>query len=102
MIFSIDGGGVVTIHLPTDGRESGSAAELETGGEVRLPFSYELDAAPRFERFFFVAADEPFSLAPVLSRARELARTGDAAKGTLELGDTFALTDLPLLKDGTR
>ena len=100
LIFSIDGNGVVTVHLPSDGRVAGAAAALETNGEVHLPFSYELDAAPRFERFFFVAAPQPFPVEPVLAVARQLARSQAAADLPLQLGEGFGVADIALLKDG--
>jgi len=62
LIFSVDGGGVVTMH--TDG-----AAPLEPEGRVALARSYELDDAPDFERFFFVSGEQPFEAEPVIDAA---------------------------------
>jgi hypothetical protein len=56
-VLSIDGSGRVTFHLPERG---GRAAALQAGGEITLPQSYQLDAAPQFERFLLVAGNEPF------------------------------------------
>jgi hypothetical protein len=56
-VVSADGTGHVTYHLPP---VAGPAVRLRTDGETVLPSAYELDAAPRFERFLFVASDEPF------------------------------------------
>ncbi len=67
-VVSVDGGGHVTFHLPT---AAGPAARLRTDGEIALPASYELDAAPGFERFVFVVGDEPFDASSV----------GDVARG---------------------
>lgn len=50
-IFSIDGAGQMTWHYPTD-REG--VLPLHQGREVLLPTSYQLDNAPRFEKFFLV------------------------------------------------
>lgn len=74
MIFSIDGSGTVTLHFPQTGRD---AAALESGGEVVLPYSYELDNAPRFERFYFVTADKDFPLDEILNIARNAVRRGN-------------------------
>jgi len=62
-VLSLDGAGKVTFHLPSDG--AAKAAPLGTRGEVFLPESYELDDAPRFERFLLVAGDAPFDVAPL-------------------------------------
>ncbi len=58
-IVSVDGGGVVTQHYPESGDRSG---ELSQTGEVPLDFSYRLDDAPRFERFFLVSGSSRFSV----------------------------------------
>ncbi len=69
-LLSIDGRGSVTLHFPTN--EAGSL-ELSGKGEIRLPFAYELDDAPRFERFFLVTSQTPFDLAQVLASAKKCA-----------------------------
>jgi hypothetical protein len=56
-VVSLDGAGRVTFHLPVDG---GRAVALQSKGEVTLPQSYQLDAAPSFERFLLVVGDDPF------------------------------------------
>ena len=57
-IVSIDGTGSIFQHYP----ESGDlAASLSPKGEIPLEYSYQLDDAPRFERFLFVSAPTPFS-----------------------------------------
>jgi hypothetical protein len=63
VILSVDGRGAVTRHLPAVGEQ---AAPLRPGGTVALEDAYRLDDAPRLERFYLVAADEPFALEPVL------------------------------------
>jgi hypothetical protein len=67
IILSIDGAGAVTLHLPPSGDR---AVHLEPGGIRLLDSSYELDAAPRIERFYFVTGKRPFEVAPVLAAAR--------------------------------
>ena len=66
VILSIDGRGAVTLHLPPSGDV---AASLAPGG-VLLDSAYELDEAPRIERFYFVTSARPFPVAPVLDAAR--------------------------------
>lgn len=77
VIFSIDGSGAVTRHLPVDGTEP---ARLESTAASRLPHAYELDDAPAFERFFFVSSEEPFSLTPVFVDAHMLANSPERAR----------------------
>lgn len=62
-IFSVDGNGNVTLHLP---ETEGPSARLERGGPQALPHAYLLDRAPRMERFYLVTSPEPFALGPVL------------------------------------
>lgn len=69
-IISVDGAGAVTPHFP---EQAAVAAPLPRGAEVILPNGYRLDAAPRFERFWFVTSTEPFELKPVLEAARSAA-----------------------------
>lgn len=71
-ILSVDGRGTITQHLPATGAQAVPLAAQDT-----LDFAYELDDAPRWERFYFVAADRRFSLAAV--RAKLAA--GDMALG---------------------
>jgi hypothetical protein len=70
VIVSIDGAGAVTMQLPPNGNR---AAPLGTDAMVLLDDAYELDDAPRWERFFFVAGDAPFDPALVLDAARSAA-----------------------------
>jgi len=64
-IVSVDGSGAVTLHWPPEG-ENTALGE----GTVELDHAFELDDAPDFEWFFFVAANEPLDLDAVLSAAR--------------------------------
>ena len=83
VILSIDGSGSISLHFPQ--RPDGDTA-LRGRGRVFLADAFELDAAPRFERFFFITAGEPLSAAAILEKARELAASGDRAMtGKLDL-----------------
>jgi hypothetical protein len=97
VLLSIDGAGTVTQHWPEPGATR--AVALRTGGEVRLPSSYELDDAPSFERFFLVRAGQAFDVAPVVAAARALAvRAPEARRAPLPLPAPFAQTSLLLEK----
>ena len=73
VILSVDGRGAVTLHLPENGM---TAVRLAEGRADTLDFAYELDDAPRWERFYFVTSDTPFGVAPVMAAARRLAAPG--------------------------
>ncbi len=95
-ILSIDGRGTVTLHFPVSAAADPS---LEGGGEVLLPFSYALDDAPDFERFFFVISEKPFSVNEVLEAARNLAGQPQTAKSqNLSLPKGLEQTSILLLK----
>jgi len=81
MIASVDGAGGVTLHFPAT---PDAPTEVE-GGTRTLPDAFALDDAPRFERFFFVTANEPVDVAATLEALRALARRGDAADAVLDL-----------------
>jgi len=70
VILSLDGRGVVSVHLPKAGDR---AAALGRDGLVLLDFAYELDDAPRWEAFYFVTGETPFDVDGVVSAARSAA-----------------------------
>jgi hypothetical protein len=94
VIVSIDGNGTLTRHLPPNGDR---AAPLKRDTTVLLDSAYELDEAPRWERFYFVTGDAPFPIAPVEDAVRRAAadeRRGAHAALALSNGleqSTFAL-----------
>jgi hypothetical protein len=95
-ILSIDGRGTVTLHYPVSAAADPS---LEAGGEVILPFSYALDDAPDFERFFFVVSEKPFSVNEVLEAARDFSgQPLKAKKQNLNLPKGLEQTSILLLK----
>jgi hypothetical protein len=79
-IVSIDGAGNVTMHLPPTGAR---AVALKHEPTVLLDQAYELDDAPGWERFYFVAGDAPFDVATVMQAARDAAahRSGTPPAG---------------------
>jgi len=71
VIYSIDGTGTVTLHFPLARQDT--APRLQGGGETPLPYAYQLDDAPFYERFFLITSDRPFSIAEVEEAVNELA-----------------------------
>jgi hypothetical protein len=97
VILSIDGRGIVTVLLPPEGTH---AAALRGGGTVLLDTAYELDDAPEWERFYFVTADRPFDIAPVVDAAREAARrTPRAAPPSLPLPRDYDQSTFSIVKE---
>lgn len=62
-IYSVDGRGHVTVHLPLHGSQ---AQRLETSGPQLLPYAYSLDDAPEFEVFYLVTSETPFEVPQVV------------------------------------
>jgi hypothetical protein len=80
VIFSIDGRGTVTWHVPAGyagGRRM--ASPLEERGTIVLPSAYELDDAPGFERFFMVYGSAPFDIAVVQGAIQAMTDRGTPA-----------------------
>jgi hypothetical protein len=92
-IFSVDGRGVVTQHLP---RTGGVAARLQGEGTTTLPTSYELDDAPEFERFFFFTSEGAFELAAVKASLEPLG----ASRGSPSLPTGVTAHELLVEKAG--
>ena len=102
VIFSIDGRGTLTWHVPA-GYTGGSraAAPLDTRGKVILPTAYELDDAPRFERFFLVYGAAPFEIADIERIVRALAaQPSTADRTTLSLPSGLGQYSFVLNKQG--
>ncbi len=98
VIVSVDGRGGVTLHLP---RSGSAAAPLQPGDRVLLEQAYELDDAPRWEKFYLVTGNEPFDVAPVVRAAR---RAAEAAGGdgppALDLPSGLEQASLSIAKKG--
>lgn len=58
-ILSVDGRGVVTQHLPESGTQ---AIRLTPGDPIALNHSYQLDDAPKWERFYFITSNNAFDI----------------------------------------
>jgi hypothetical protein len=96
VILSIDGRGQVTVHLPGSGDQ---AATLGREATVLLDQAFELDDAPRFERFYFITANQPFALAPVVAAARRAAAAGGGTAVPLAVGAGLEQAVSSLLKE---
>jgi hypothetical protein len=96
VILSIDGRGTVSQHLPRAGEE---AVALQPSGTVFLDFAYELDDAPRWEAFYFVASDARFDLEPIRRAVREAAGGGRVSPAPLDLPRGFTQFLFPLSKE---
>lgn len=94
IIASIDGAGAVTLHYPATEDASPALAPKTTA----LPNAYELDDAPRFERFFFITDSEPLDVPATLAALRELASHADADTAHLDLPDGMRAKSLRLRK----
>jgi hypothetical protein len=97
VIVSLDGNGAVTQHYP---EKAAGSTRLTTGNNVLLPNAYELDNAPRFERFLFVTSNDSIDVSAVLDAARKLALQQDTAAETeaLDLPRDFRQFSLTLRK----
>lgn len=84
VIVSIDGRGTATLHFPAT---ADASAKLRAGGLVPLDHSYELDDAPKYERFFLVTAARggAVDVDTVVHAAETLAHQPDAATAALPL-----------------
>lgn len=74
VVVSVDGRGDVTLHHPATAHD---VPWVHGRGETPLPYAFELDDAPAFERFFFVTGPR-VSLDPtsVVEAAHALAADG--------------------------
>jgi hypothetical protein len=99
VIFSVDGRGAVTWHLPSGA--SGTAPVLDRQGLVVLSSAYELDDAPGFERFFLVYGASPFSVEDVARTVQALAsRPSRAERDALPLPRGLGQYSLLVKKQG--
>ncbi len=90
VIVSVDGRGTVTRHLPASGTR---AVRLMQGDPVPLDYSYELDDAPKWERFYFLTADTSFDV-------RDVTRAAKDGLDSLRVGSEFEQFAITLYKGG--
>jgi hypothetical protein len=97
VIVSIDGRGHVTLHLPRTGEQ---AVALGREATVLLDHAYELDDAPRWERFYFVTGNEQFRVSEVVATAERTARLSrDDKPAALALPDGLTQSVFSLQKE---
>ncbi len=101
VIFSVDGRGTLTWHVPSGYTGGARAAPpLDPKGPVVLPSAYELDDAPGFERFFLVYATKPFDVSDVEPVARALSQRRAGDLGVLSLPRGLGQFSLLVKKQG--
>lgn len=93
-VLSLDGRGNWTTHLPESGLQ---AVTMEPGTSGFLPFSYQLDDAPRYEVFWLVTADSPFSVDSLVKSLGALSGS-PLAPPVLPLDSRFTQSRLAVLK----
>lgn len=87
MILSIDGAGKMSLHYPD---ALASSPDLNPSGTVVLPYAYELDAAPRFERFFFITSKNAFLTSEIWN----------SLESQLKNNGAWAENGMPVLPEG--
>lgn len=97
VLLSIDGRGAVTLHYPDS---PFGDQRLAAEGEYALPFSYQLDDAPSFERFYFIAGDEEIPMELVMEEAERVAmsRTGKWVE-SFQIPEEYTQQSILLLKE---
>lgn len=97
IIFSIDGRGIVTLHYPYS---ENTVPKLDKKGEIFLQYSYQLDDAPEFERFFFITSEKTFEVSRIIKKTENLIAGGILGKkGSLNLSEDFSESSILLLKE---
>jgi len=100
MIFSIDGSGSVTLHYP---REEQIFSEIPANNKIKLPYSYELDAAPGFEKFFFLTSEKEIHVAKILKKAYQFAKDPELVfKDNITTDESIFQTTVRLIKGKNR
>jgi anti-sigma factor RsiW len=92
-VVSIDGNGATTLHFPAT--QDGPTRLLS---HAALEAAYELDAAPRFERFFLVTSAAPIDVSKVMERAHALAVSPNADSAALSVSPEIKETSVLLRK----
>ena len=95
VIASVDGRGVVTLHHPA---ATPRATRLRGGEVVLLDQAYELDDAPKWERFYIVTGTTEFEVAPIVDAIARLAASSNGA-APLPLSSTLNQATFQLQKE---
>ena len=96
-IFSLDGNGQITSHLPEKGN---LAARLRNEKLQLLDYSYILDDAPQYEVFFLVTSRNQFDVDEIKTLAAGLRTEQDITKALASrLKNDFRATSIKLIKE---
>jgi hypothetical protein len=87
-VFSLDGNGVVTMHL-----DEQNHAVWRSSGSHLIPRSYELDDAPYYEKFYLITSKEVFNISEVAGKIL------DDSYLVKEFSDVFKMEQIVLRKD---
>jgi len=95
VIFSLDGNRQITLHYPGNNE---SSTRLTNNGETALAFSYVLDNAPNYERFYFITSDQPLNVSSIMAQAEQLLND-DKSFSSLSNNTTTKLNTIQLNKE---
>jgi hypothetical protein len=84
------------MHLPTSGDR---AVALQAGSKILLDAAYELDDAPKVERFYFITGTDAFAAAPIMDAARRAAQNPAALPAALPLPGSLEQVTFAILKE---
>lgn len=93
LIISVDGLGNISRHFPEQGDQ---AAPLLNKPQSSLNYSFELDDAPGFEQFIFIASKQEFAIAELMHKARQQLQAGTPLQ--LQAGKDFIVQSTTLRK----
>ena len=96
VILSIDGNGVVTLHYP---QQEGESTKLSDERKGLLPSAYQLDNAPKFERFFFVTANRPIDVSQI---KRSILSLREPNRGELSIPEDMKQNSITVIKEVTK
>lgn len=99
LLLSIDGSGAITPVWPADQNLAAPLIPSEEDQAMALPFAYQLDAAPAFERLILIRSPQPFAIDKVLAAAQQLVANGQAAQSALDLPNNLQQESLLLRKE---
>lgn len=97
VIVSIDGRSHITRHWPAAGT---MASSLQADGVVLLDQAFELDDAPRFERFYLVTNDRQFTVESLIADLALAYRAGPGTAPVLPQG--YEVSSVELRKETSR
>lgn len=99
VILSIDGRKQITLHYPAKDKEEAPLIKKSKKQQHFLSYSYELDDAPKFERFILISSKKAFKVKKVLNAVEELIKSGEnIEKSQLKLPNTLKQYSLVIKK----